>query len=261
MPDRILLASVPPPMASNAMVAPVAFRAAMRSAVNVSADESHTYAAPAAPSSSAWAGERTMLTSGMLSSRHSLLSIWPRLEAAAVWTSAVCPSIRMVSTIPSTVIGLTNEDAPSAAVAPAGSSRQAAAGTVRYCAYMAPPATATSLPSSAWAAGEGPAATTVPAPSLPAGSDCPTRAAAARAAAAASGAAMTGRSGEPSVMASAMSAPANSSPRSEGLIGAASIRMTTWCGSGAATSTSASDSSTVWDAVTSVRSCSPCPGT
>ena len=42
MPVRILLASVPPPTASNAMVADVAFRAAMRSAVNVSDDESQT---------------------------------------------------------------------------------------------------------------------------------------------------------------------------------------------------------------------------
>jgi len=39
---RILLASVPPPMASNAMVADVSLSAAMRSAVKESADESQT---------------------------------------------------------------------------------------------------------------------------------------------------------------------------------------------------------------------------
>ena len=68
-----------------------------------------------------------------------LLSICPRLEAAAVCTSALWPSRRMVSVMPSAVNGLTNQDAPSAGVVPAGSARQSVALMVRYCAYIAPP--------------------------------------------------------------------------------------------------------------------------
>ena len=49
------------------------------------------------------------------------------------------------------------------------------ASTRRYCAYMAPPATATVLPANAWASAEDPALTTVPAPSFPTGIDLPTR--------------------------------------------------------------------------------------
>jgi len=159
--------------------------------------ELHTHVAPAARSRSAWASERTMQTSGMPSARHRRLSIWPRFDAAAVCTSAVCPSARIVSTMPSTVSGFTNAEAPSTARVPSGSSRQRNASACRYCAYIPPPATATSLPSRACAAAEDPAATTVPAPSLPAGSDWPTRAAAARAAPGGSGAVTTGRSGVP----------------------------------------------------------------
>ena len=99
------------------------------------------------------------------------LSIWPRLEAAAVCTSALWPSRRMVSTMPSAVSGLTKHEAPSAGVAPAGSTRHCSALMVRYCEYIAPPSMATVLPSSACAAGEAPAATTTPAPSLPTGID------------------------------------------------------------------------------------------
>ncbi len=72
-----------------------------------------------------------MLTSGICSSMQSRLSIWPRLEAAAVCTRAVWPSIRMVSTIPSAVSGLTNDAAPSAARAPSGNSRHADASMQR----------------------------------------------------------------------------------------------------------------------------------
>src|SRR5689334_20113318 len=80
----------------------------------------------------------------------------------------------MVSTMPSTVIGFTNEAAPSTAVAPAGSSRHSATLTDRYCEYIPPPAAATTLPSRACAAADSPAATTVPAPSLPTGRGVPT---------------------------------------------------------------------------------------
>src|SRR5262249_31210880 len=79
----------------------------------------------------------------------------------------------MVSTMPSTVIGFTNEAAPWIAVAPAGSSRHSATLTDRYCEYIPPPAAATTLPSRARATGDSPAATTVPAPSLPTGIGAP----------------------------------------------------------------------------------------
>src|SRR2546429_269010 len=81
----------------------------------------------------------------------------------------------MVSTMPSTVIGFTNEAAPSIAVAPAGSSRHSATLTARYCEYIPPPAAATTWPSRACAAADPPAATTVPAPSLPTAMGVPTR--------------------------------------------------------------------------------------
>ncbi len=73
---------------------------------------------------SACSALRTMLTRPMPSLRQILLSIWPRLEAAAVCTSALWPSRRMVSVMPSAVSGLTKQEAPSAGVVPAGSTRQ-----------------------------------------------------------------------------------------------------------------------------------------
>ena len=171
-------------------------------------------------------------------------------------TSAVWPSSRMVSTMPSAVSGLTNEDAPSAAAVPAGSSRQNATSTARYCPYIAPPAAATVLPTSACAASDEPAATTVPAPSLPTGIDTPTLASIARIAAGGSGAMITGRSGVPVATAAVTSAPASSRPRSDGLIGAASTRISTSVGPGTGTSTVSRNNSTFWSSVTSERSCS-----
>src|SRR5258708_32885731 len=103
----------------------------------------------------------------------------------------------MVSTMPSTVIGFTNEAAPSIAVAPARSSRHSATLTGRYCEYIPPPAAATTLPGRAWAAGDPPAATTVPAPSLPTGTGVPTRPARPRIAASGMGAGTTGRPADP----------------------------------------------------------------
>src|ERR1700751_798984 len=101
----------------------------------------------------------------------------------------------MVSTMPRTVIGLTNDEAPSTAGVPSGSCRQAAALTRRYCEYMAPPATATVLASRACAAADDPAATTVPAPSLPTGIGVPTRPPRARLAASGMRAGRTGPPG------------------------------------------------------------------
>ena len=100
-----------------------------------------------------------------------LLSICPRLEAAAVCTSALWPSRRMVSVMPSAVSGLTKQEAPSAAVVPAGSGRTSFARSTRYCAYIAPPIIATVLPISALAASDDPVLITTPAPSLPTGID------------------------------------------------------------------------------------------
>src|ERR1700722_18890504 len=133
----------------------------------------------------------------------------------------------MVSTIPSAVNGLTKDDAPSLAVAPSGKTRHAAASTARYCAYMPPPAIPTVLPSRAWAAGDDPAATTVPAPSLPTGSGLSTRAESPSSAPALNDAVTTGCSGVPATVAVVMSAPAVSRPRSDGLIGEASTRTNT----------------------------------
>ncbi len=175
-------------------------------------------------------------------------------------TRAVWFSSRMVSTMPSTVMGLTNEDAPSTAEVPSGSSRHRDTSTQRYWAYMSPPTTATVLPSRAAAAADWPAATTVPAPSLPVGIGMPTRPAAALMAASGSGAVTTGRSAEPAETAAVTSAPAKSRPRSDGLIGAASIRTTTSPGPGAGTSTVSRNSSTVWSALTSDRICKAVAG-
>ena len=112
-----------------------------------------TCTAPCSRSSASCSGLRTMLTRPMPSARQIRFSIWPRFDAAAVWTSALWPSRRIVSVMPRAVSGLTKHDAPSAALVPAGSGRQSSAFTVRYCEYIAPPRTATVLPSSACAAG------------------------------------------------------------------------------------------------------------
>src|SRR5262245_57286981 len=143
--------------------------------MKVSALELHTWAAPMLFKRSACSGLRTMFTSATRSLRQILLSICPRLDAAAVCTSAWWPSRRMVSTIPSAVRGLTKQSAPSAAVVPGGKTRHCAALMQRYCAYIEPPRIATVLPMSACAAGDEPAWTTTPAPSLPTGSDCSRR--------------------------------------------------------------------------------------
>ena len=133
----------------------------------------------------------------------------------------------MVSVIPSAVIGLTKDDAPSLAVVPSGRTRHAEASTARYCEYIAPPAIATVFPMRAWAAGDDPAATTVPAPSLPTGSDLSSRADSAPRAASSIEAVTTGRSGVPATVAVVMSALAMRRPKSDGLIGEASTRTNT----------------------------------
>jgi hypothetical protein len=198
-----------------------------------------------------------MLTRPMPSFRQMRFSIWPRLEAAAVCTRALWPSRRMVSTMPSAVSGLTKQDAPSAALAPSGSTRHWSARMARYWAYIAPPSTATVLPSSACAAGDAPAATTVPAPSLPTGRDWPTRAAMLFIARSGTCAVTTGRAGVPETRAVAISAAPNSRPMSDGLMGVASMRTMTSSAAGSGVGTSCSEISSSPSALMSERSCSP----
>ena len=245
MQPRIWPASLPPPMASNARVAPVSARAWVRSSMKVGELELHTYLAPRLRSRSSWSCLRTMLTRAMPSFWQILLSIWPRLEAAAVCTRALWPSMRMVSTMLSEVRGLTKHDAPSAGVVPSGSSMHWAAARQRYCEYIAPPMAATVLPSSACACGEEPAFTTTPAPSLPTGIDSSSRAFMAGSTRSGTVAVTTGRSAVPDALAVLMSAAPNSRPRSDGFNGDASTRITTsWaCGSGMGSSCSESSSS------------------
>src|SRR6516165_2347791 len=125
----------------------------------------------------------------------------------------------MVSSIPRAVRGLTKDDAPSFDVVPSDSTRHAEASTARYCAYIPPPAIPTGLPTRACAAEDDPAATTVPAPSLPTGSGLSTRAESAPRVASPTEAATTGRSGVPDTVTVVISALAMRSPRSDGLIG------------------------------------------
>jgi hypothetical protein len=75
--------------------------------------------------------------------------------------------------MPSDVNGLTKADAPCAGVVPGESASASAARTFRYVAYEGAPKIATTRPTSD--AAFAPAATTVPAPSLPIGNARPTR--------------------------------------------------------------------------------------
>src|ERR1700757_1911893 len=166
----------------------------------------------------------------------------------------------MVSNIPRAVRGLTKDDAPSFGVVPSGSTRQPEASTARYCAYMPPPAIPTVLPTRARAAEDDPAATTVPAPSLPTGSGLSTRAESPRSAPAANDAVTVGRSGVPATVAVDISAPAMRTPKSDGLIGEASTRTNTSLAAGDGTKTSCSESSSVPCDVTNERSSSAVSG-
>src|ERR1700735_260790 len=123
---------------------------------------------------------------------------------------------------------------------------------------MLPPETATIRPARRCAVGDEPVATTVPAPSLPTGSDSPSRAASAWSMGPGTAARTTGCSGVPPSVAVLRSAPASSSPRSDGLTGAASTRTRTSSGPGSGTGPGSSDTSRVPSAFSSDRICS-CP--
>src|SRR5262249_2216305 len=146
---------------------------------------------------------------------------------------------------PSAVSGLTKHDAPSAGVAPGNSTRHWSAFTQRYCEYIAPPIAATVLPTSACACGDDPALTATPAPSLPTGLALSTPPAGPFTRASGMRAVTTGFLVDPDCFRVLVSAAANISPRSDGLIGEASTRMTTSsaCGEGVSISTSESSSS------------------
>src|SRR6185295_4934130 len=114
---------------------------------------------------------------------------------------------------------------------------------------------ATVFPSSACASCDEPAATTTPAPSLPTGIDWPLRDARPRNVCGGIGAVTTGLSSSPVDVAVSASAVASSSPRSDGLIGAASMRTSTSFGCGWGVSIVAMDNSSCPSAVTSDLIC------
>ena len=155
---------------------------------------------------------------------------------------------------------MTKDDAPALAVAPSGKTRHAAASTTRYCEYIPPPAIPTVFPRRAWAADDEPAATTVPAPSLPTGSDLSTRAESPPRPPAPNEAVTMGRAGVPATVAVVMSAPGMRTPKSEGLIGEASTRTNTSLAPGVGTGTSTNESSRVPFDVTNERSSSAFSG-
>ena len=98
-------------------------------------------------------------------------------------------------------------------------------------------------------------ATTTPAPSLPTGRDWSNRAAKPFSRPGGMSAVTTGSSAVPDALAVARSAAPSRRPRSEGLMGAASMRTVTSCGAGSGASTVASESrSCPWE-VTSERIC------
>jgi hypothetical protein len=162
--------------------------------------------------------------------------------------------------MPSAVSGLTNQAAPSAGVVPSGNTRHVTALRHRYWVYMPPPTTATVLPSRAWAAADVPARTTTPAPSLPTGIDWSTRPATAFSAAGGTVAVTTGLAAGPETLAVLRSAPPNSSPWSDGLMGEASIRTMTSSGFGSGIATVTRDSSRMPSLFTVERSCRPVAG-
>ena len=212
------------------------------------------YFAPSAFRIAACSALRTMFTSATPSAMHSLLSIWPRLDAAAVCTSALCSSRRMVATMPRAVSGLTKAAAACLAVIPSGNGSTSAARSFRWRVYIPPPTAPTTRPMRCPALA--PAATTTPPPSLPTGSDFPARRLMNGANWGGIFAVALGRPEDVPAASVFMSAGPNITPMSEGFTGAASIRTTISSGPGVATAASSSVRRSSPSGVTSERSSS-----
>mmetsp|Transcript_87273 Transcript_87273/g.260348 ORF Transcript_87273/g.260348 Transcript_87273/m.260348 type:complete len:272 (+) Transcript_87273:428-1243(+) len=244
MQAKIWPQSSPPPTASKATVAPVATSASVRSSTKLAEAWSTTFSAPRSFSTFASPGlnfSLTMLTRGTPSFRQARLSMRPMLDAAAVSTRALCPSMRMVSSMPSAAMGLTNHEEASAGLTPSGIGWQAALCMTLYCEYMSPPMQPTTFPRRAWAASELPAFTTTPPPSFPADRDLPTRPSSASIFSAGILADNAGPGKRCRVLRSAC---ASISDMSEGLRGAASMRTTTSFGPGSGIGAETRESST-----------------
>ena len=158
---------------------------------------------------------------------------------------AFCPSMSRVSINPSAVMGLTKQDAACSAEMTSGNARHCSAGRQRYPAYISPPNMPTRRPNKACAASPDPAAITRPLPSLPTGSQWPTLGAMALMAA---GGTSNTKAGCPSRSVARTldkSAAPNMSPRSDGLMGAASIATSTSPAPGSGIDTSTKAHSTV----------------
>ena len=130
----------------------------------------------------------------------------------------------------------------------------------RYCEYMAPPIAATVRPSSACAAGDAPAATTSPAPSLPTGMLWPRRAAMLGMARSGMRAVATGRSAVPVTCTVDKSAGPSSRPMSDGLMGVACTWISTSSGPGVGTGVGSRLICSVPSGWTRERSCSAVVG-
>ncbi len=135
-----------------------------------------TERAEAATSSRGPSGEKERPSKAVPTVAEPRVATWParhllKLEAAAVWMRALCPSRRMTSTMDKAVNGFAYAEAAASALVPAGRTMQSPAFTRRKLGYILPFMVLTVLPikSTAFA----PARTTVPAPSVPTGNDLP----------------------------------------------------------------------------------------
>ena len=170
MQARIWPASGPPPMASKAIVAPVAARASVRSFKNVGESVRHTCIAPAALQQIF-----LFLLADDIHQADAILAAepvehLPKIGGRGRVHQGLVPLARMVPIIPRAVSGLTKHDAPSAARR-AGRQRQtlihldASILRIHRAAQHRDRLTQQRLRGS----GDAPASVTTPAPSLPTG--------------------------------------------------------------------------------------------
>ena len=120
---RIWPASLPPPVASNAMVAPVAVSAAVRSFINVSAVEFTMYLAPRSRRILSCSGLRNIDQVDTIGDAHPVQHL-PQVGGGSGVYQRLVPSLRMVSHHAQGGERIDKQDAPSAAVVPS-SQRQA----------------------------------------------------------------------------------------------------------------------------------------